>query len=607
MEQSSEDAPNSLANVAALEAAFSLEPTTVKLPPATTTPAEPPPSSKPKPPPVNQQARSSSWLSNRDEGLLHDVLLELDRERSRRAELEAQVRILEEEVHRYRNLRKEEQQKKASSSSPNSAMRSPRDYNALEAEKIGYLELLQALTSDRPSFRAASAAPKATSHTSITKPTLPLHAVRLLEIMPWDERCKPHLFGQEEVSLEFAWMCCFLIFLLIQHLRCLSFWPRLVVQVYEWQMLSAQKRWQHDLKYFPTVFKTLPIVVPQPGNTVQETAQSSSSLEVFLSGFAGAPPRQCTLTDLGVTRILNIDKGYPLPRDGGQWQWIGGWRIEKSMETDEHGWSYSNEAHLPSSASKSTFTPDLRLPEPGKPNCVKRRRKWTRCRVLVDYPHSSTSTQEYLKLVSQRATLMVSVEKLSEQLVDTKVKLTGLEEDHLALREQATRAISHMGKESIKDKEQLQILLESFNQREAGSEKNGGALQPSEASAAQPGSTAAKTTVNLTRQLGDRVKQQQVLGWTKDHGNQLLEKFKQSGASDWTKDQGNQLLEKLKQQTSGGVTQGVVDKWKSWPRKNFQKQDSNAATSPTHSLHGVVSKNGTAMETAQPKDSELRS
>ena len=161
MEQSSEDAPNSLANAAALEAASSLEPTTVKLPPATTTPAEPPPSSKPKPPPVNQQARSSSWLSNRDEGLLHDVLLELDRERSRRAELEAQVRILEEEVHRYRNLRKEEQQKKASSSSPNSAMRSPRDYNALEAEKIGYLELLQALTSDRPSFRAASAAPKA--------------------------------------------------------------------------------------------------------------------------------------------------------------------------------------------------------------------------------------------------------------------------------------------------------------------------------------------------------------------------------------------------------------------------------------------------------------
>ena len=175
----------------------------------------------------------------------------------------------------------------------------------------------------------------------------------------------------------------------------------------------------------------------------------------------------------------------------------------------------------------------------------------------------------------------------------------------MALREQATRAISHLGKESIKDKEQLQILLESLQQREADNGKDSGAIHQSAAGASPATSTVAKKTVILTRQLGDRVKQQQVLDWTKDHGSQLLEKFKQSGASDWTKDQGNQLLEKLKQQTSSGVTQGVVDKWKSWPRKNFQKQDSNASTSPTNSKHGVVSNKGKTTETAQSKDSEF--
>ena len=568
MEPQSSNTPNSSPTKAAIPPEeSSVEPTTVKIPPSSKpTTTNPPSQPKPKQTPIDHQARSSSWLQARDEGLLHDVLEELDRERSRRAELEAQVRVLEDEVRGYRRVRQDEQRKVSSSAS---SLRTSRDYAALEAEKVGYLELLQALTDDLPSFRAASA--------SGSSKGLPLHVVRLLEIMPWDERAQPYLFGQE--------------------------------QVYEWQVLSAQKRWQHDLKYFPTVFKTLPIVVPQPGNTVQETSSSSSSLDVaaLLSSFS--PPRQCVLTDLDVTRILNIDKGYPLPQDGGQWQWIGGWRIEKSMDTDENGWSYSNATHLPSTSSNSTvdFSAELQLPEPGKPNFVKRRRKWTRARVLVAYPHASTSSQEYLKLVSQRATLTVSVEKLSEQLVDTKVKLTTLEEDHIALREQATRAVSQMGKDTLKDKEQLQLLLESLRQREVSGDKDG-TVHPQPA---RPGSLAAKgapaaagvaqTTVNLTKQLGDRVKQQQVLGWTKDQGSQLLEKFKQSGASDWTKDQGNQLLEKLKQQTTGGVTQGVVDKWKSWP-KTFHKQDSNTSTSPSHSQHGSVAKASTAVEPAPLED-----
>ena len=60
------------------------------------------------------------------------------------------------------------------------------------------------------------------------------------------------------------------------------------------------------------------------------------------------------------------------------------------------------------------------------------------------------------------------------------------------------------------------------------------------------------------------------------------EAFTDSGASDWTKDQGNQLLEKLKQQTTGGVTQGVVDKFK-WPRKTPKNADT-ITTSASSSL-----------------------
>mmetsp|Transcript_29996 Transcript_29996/g.72030 ORF Transcript_29996/g.72030 Transcript_29996/m.72030 type:complete len:549 (+) Transcript_29996:98-1744(+) len=335
----------------------------------------------------NDCSPRKSFLEAQEEGVLNDVLEELDRERTKRAELEARVRELEQNLHT--------EKRKNTQSSNFSA----KDYMSLKAEAGGYLELLNALTQDRPAFS--------------TKQKLPVHILRMLEIIPWDPRARPHLFAQE--------------------------------QVYEWQMYRSDKTWQKELRYFPVFFKTLPIVNPAPGRTVNETPSSAS------------PPKQCVLTNLEMSQIVNIDKGYPLPQDGGDWQWIGGWRIEKTGDTDEKGWSYSNSFEI-ASASSSSYYSELRIPDKGTRNIIKRRRKWTRSRVMIDYPQASEMTKEYLKLVAEKATLDVSLEKLSNQLVDTKMSLTTLEAEHLSLHDELKMQKAQLEKEIAEKNKILELL-----------------------------------------------------------------------------------------------------------------------------------------------------
>ena len=310
--------------------------------------------------------RRSSFLEQ-DEGVLMDVLQELDRERHKRAELEARVRVLEQEVHMQR--------RKNSKSSKTSV----KDYALIKTERDGFKEILDVLTSDRPAL----------STSSHQKHPLPMYVVRLLEVMPWDPRAQQYVTGQE--------------------------------QVYEWQFYSADKKWQKELRYFPTFFKTLPIMVPTPGKTMPD---ETPKFQHFF-GASVAPPKQCVLTDLDGSTILNIDKGYPLPTDGGEWIWVGPWKVEKNNDTDEQGWSYSNDTEVMSDLS--TFHGDFRLPENGTANIAKRRRKWSRPRTLIEYPDASKMTREYLKSIAERSRLDASVGKLSGQLVDTKMKLTTLE------------------------------------------------------------------------------------------------------------------------------------------------------------------------------------
>mmetsp|Transcript_24018 Transcript_24018/g.56694 ORF Transcript_24018/g.56694 Transcript_24018/m.56694 type:complete len:540 (-) Transcript_24018:332-1951(-) len=310
--------------------------------------------------------RRSSFLEQ-DEGVLMDVLQELDRERHKRAELEARVRVLEQEVHMQR--------RKNSKSSKTSI----KDYALIRTERDSYKEILDVLTHDRPAF----------SSSSRQKHPLPMYVVRLLEVMPWDSRAQQYATGLEEV--------------------------------YEWQIYSADKKWHKELRYFPTFFKTLPITVPTPGKTMSDETPKTQ----LYFGASVSPPKQCVLTDLDGSTILNIDKGYPLPHDGGGWTWVGPWKVEKNNDTDEQGWSYSNDTEAMSDSS--TYNGDFRIPEKLTANIAKRRRKWSRPRTLIDYPDASRMTREYLKSIAERSRLDSTLEKLSGKLVDTKMMLTTLE------------------------------------------------------------------------------------------------------------------------------------------------------------------------------------
>jgi len=318
-----------------------------------------------------------------DISVLRDVLDELDRERSQRAELEAKVRTLlqgDDEKPAFKE----------------SAKISRKDFMALKTEKEGLLELLDALLSDTPAFQAAN---KTTS--------LPLHALRLLEIMPWDSRARQHAIGKEEL--------------------------------YEWQFFQKQKKqsqWVQHIRQFPPHFRSLPVIQPKPG---QETDLKRKGI----FGDITYPPKHVVLTDAKLSYVVNIDKGYPLPDDGTSWEWVAGWRVDKHVETsekersmdcDDQGWSY---AVKPSDFSVRELCWDNAADEKGNVVRPFRRRKWTRRRVLVSYPNASQPTLEYLRLLAENMRLGVSVTKLSDQLVETKTALTEKEAVLLETKEEA--------------------------------------------------------------------------------------------------------------------------------------------------------------------------
>ena len=403
-------------------------------------------------------SRRSSFLEQ-DQGVLMDVLEELDKERHKRAELEAKVRILEQEVHI---------QKKKNSKTSKATVR---DYAVVKAERDGYKEILDALTQERPAFSTSSVKNQQTNANQ--PPSLPVHIVRLLEVMPWDARAQQYTFGEE--------------------------------QVFEWQIYSADKKWQKELRYFPTFFKTLPIVVPTPGKTMADEKPKS---QPFL-GSSVSPPKQCVLTDLNGSTILNIDKGYPLPNDGGAWTWVGPWKVEKNNDTDQEGWSYSNEVEIMSHVS--TYRGEFQVPKIGTANITKRRRKWTRARTLIDYPYASNMTQEYLKLIAEKSQLDSSVEKLSSQLVDTKMSLTTLE----AEKEETNERIQKLEQEL------------HFKNESLGLVENGDGPESSRAGGADVDKGSNITTQSQLQKQNDP--KNQLFESLRDKGTGILEILKPKG------------------------------------------------------------------------------
>lgn len=395
-----------------------------------------------------------------EEGVLKDVLDELDRERSRRAELEEQVRKLQEESDAVRKSNQQAQYSRAQNNSEAHQV-SHRVFVSMETEVKGYQQIVDALTLGKPAIAAAAAAERANEsrgkgvvHRSTQaehhRKTLPLHVVRLLEVLPWDPRAQQYIFAVEEI--------------------------------FEWQVYQ-NSAWQAHLRFFPTGFKTLPLVKAEASNATRSvddgaanqsyaTNRGSSPTEKkdhrnFLSFLAGADMQSPVasrrrnkhriFTNERVTALYDLDAGYPLPnRDGCVWEWVGWWRAgtrvstgsvtdeldnHSKVDSDQSGWSYVVEPRdfylgLPDMIwdnAAVAIVPNPTVPSQGRdavtaPTRPYRRRRWTRHRVLVDYLHASEPTRQYLKLLAENARLSVAAGKINDQLVETKLTLTETEE-----------------------------------------------------------------------------------------------------------------------------------------------------------------------------------
>lgn len=343
-----------------------------------------------------------------DDSVLRDVLDELDRERSQRAELEAKVRLL------LRNGEEEEKEKRRPSPRKQNGGVSKKDWIALQTERDGLVELLDAILDEKPAFHAAG---KSSS--------LPLHAVRLLEIMPWDLRARQHAIGTEEL--------------------------------YEWQFFHKNV-WVQNIRHFPPVFRHLPIIQPKPG-------QEEHSPKKGIFGDLTSPPKHVVLTDAELSHVVNIDKGYPLPEDDVTWEWVAGWRVDRhvtvkekqrTMDCDDHGWSYARD---PKDFQTRELCWDSAAGENGEVIRPYRRRKWSRPRVLSSYPYASQRTLEYLRLLGENMRLGVSVIKLSDQLVETKTALTETEGRLLVTKEESRVELENM-RTKLRDTEALFDELE---------------------------------------------------------------------------------------------------------------------------------------------------
>ena len=419
-----------------------------------------------------------------EEDVLRDVLDELDRERTRRAELEANMRQMaeENEVLRssYQNAlsRQNDQQETiaklrsevaafAKTETNENKEVTNRAFMAMETQVREFQALIDELTKGKPAIAAAADGSVTPAETNTTRTpskrptarqhpkasTLPLYVVRLLEILPWTPHAQQHVFFREEI--------------------------------FEWQFYDVrEKQWISNVRCFPQFFKSLPIVRPKVGKGVigDNTKDKDRGLLLFLAGGSGknnpaAPSKHGVLTDEQMTQLLSIEEGFPLPEDGGTWEWIGGWSIEKRVSSqssslksikqrvdcDEYGWSYAQEAQFFKENPTEWVwdNPGDDQPNMGGFPRKLRRRKWTRRRVLVDYPYASEQTKEYLKLLAENARLTFTSNKISDQLVETKTALTDNEE--VLMKEKSEAAA-----EAKKLREELQIKDEML--REAGME-----------------------------------------------------------------------------------------------------------------------------------------
>ena len=467
---------------------------------------------------ASKREETSMASTGETEELLNSAFQELEKERTRRIELEAKLRALQESSlaaslspvqisPRSRSPIKQQikHQQEDVESQQESSIHS-KQYAILQQELVGYRQIVDAMTKEKP---AIAAAVRATNERQLAVrtgrpvsqnhcPTLPLHIVQMLEVVPWESKAQEHVFRTEEI--------------------------------YEWQVYNLkQRKWSADIKHFPSFFRTLSTLdftknADQDRSHAFESSSSESSqrsgkgrsmlmilagcehMSSSLNSSSGSgtsasltvPPKKSVLTNGDLTHVVSIANGVSLPDDGGTWQWVGRWRIEKrvivyagpsrdgidskghrqtSLDCDEEGWSYAMDAidylrdnpeelcHENSGSvqdrvtlEKATFLSGNHVVRHILPLRRVRRRKWTRRRVLVDYPFASEQSKHFLRLLAQNASLTVAANRISDQLVETKMKLANTQLKTQQNEEETRQKIRQLRQEIVSREERIHNL-----------------------------------------------------------------------------------------------------------------------------------------------------
>ena len=487
-------------------------------------------------------AVDDSWMDGKEtEELLRGAFDELEKERELRVALEAKLRALQEENQLTPTAPAEKPKKKSKRRSSKSssiilskdedslgATTSSKQYTTLQQELEGYRQLVDAMTQEKPAIAAAIQATEARRSAvqsgrpmPLQSPTLPLHVIRLLEIMPWEPKAQEYAFATEEI--------------------------------YEWQVYSVkQQKWCSSSKDLPPFFRSLP-TLKATTNAVQESQPSDAlrqpgrdrSLLMFLAGTMAmgsasltAPPDNSVLTNCGLSHVVDLTNGFPLPNDGGTWQWVGGWWVEKRvivfkgdgldtrpqcLDCDEDGWSYAMELsdYLKNNPEehcferpgmvedrltleKASFLSGNKVVRHMIPTRKVRRRKWTRRRVLVDYPFASEQSKHFLRLLAQNASLTFAANKISDQLVDVKMQLTDTKLKTLQNEEETKVKVAQL-KQEIKLKEDAIVKLKL--QKSADKKPNNGIQKTSNNkihnATAKKSVTRSETGINASMAVED--------------------------------------------------------------------------------------------------------
>jgi hypothetical protein len=379
----------------------------------------------------------------------------------------------------------------------------------LTTERNGYLDIIHTLVTDNHAIQYHENGTGSSS-------SLPLHAVRYLEIMPWDDRSSDFIQARE----------------------------RLV----QWQCFDTkQMEWSDKLRLFPGMFSKLPIDKMEKCSTVlfgkdgnrdgngdgsghyhddddadidgngngngnkygagssSSTRSRSRNLTTIVTSTGPISPSEqkqqqqqqygvqkiqhvfdalalnILLTNIQCTNILDLSRGYPLPQRG-EWEWCGNWTVEgdnggngngggismgggvgsdmqsstSSMDSDE-GWCYSNNiSHLMHGRKNDSSNTK---PSPSQRTRYKyRKRIWTRSRVLVGYPGISQGTQQMLKMNSHNAKLTIAITKMTSQVHKMQNKLMVKEEEMDRSTLNLKNQLVEMDEELAKNVKEMRVL-----------------------------------------------------------------------------------------------------------------------------------------------------